>query len=374
VLLRAVDVNPRALDKAQRGRYSAWALRELPPEFVARWFRLEHNEYVLDSELRKEVEFQEKNLHLDDPELWARETYDVVFCRNALMYFTPAQAERLVARITRALVPGGYLFLGHAETLRGLSHDFHLKHTHETFYYQRKGSGTSVAPSLPFLPSAPSVQPYPDGAPHWTTTWLETVQQTSARIEQLTRAPLASTTVQDAPPAEDAARPEEPLYEVLELVAHERFRAALERLEELAPVLPRDGEVLLVRAALLLHAGQADAAQAVCAELLALDELNAGAHYLLALCRERAGEPDDAREHAQVAAHLDPTFALPRLHLGIIERRKGRRESARRELGQALLLLPREQRERLILFTGGLGRESLLAMCRSELLAAGGTP
>jgi chemotaxis protein methyltransferase CheR len=60
--------------------------------------------------------------------------------------------------------------------------------------------------------------------------------------------------------------------------------------------------------------------------------------------------------------------------LGLIARRQGQRESARRELGQALFLLPREQHERLVLFTGGLGRDSLLAMCRAELLAAGGTP
>src|SRR5665811_2284954 len=46
--------------------------------------------------------------------------------------------EPAIARIAQSLAPGGFLFLGHAETLRGISDAFHLRHTHETFYYQRK--------------------------------------------------------------------------------------------------------------------------------------------------------------------------------------------------------------------------------------------
>jgi hypothetical protein len=69
-------------------------------------------------------------------------------------------------RIARSLVPGGYLFLGHAETLRGLSQDFHLVHTHGTFYHQRKREGdeaparhyvdVGALPAQPVMPAAPS--------------------------------------------------------------------------------------------------------------------------------------------------------------------------------------------------------------------------
>ena len=84
--------------------------------------------------------FQEVNLAEENAELWAPGRYDVIFCRNVLMYFTPDNAQALVARLTRSLAPGGHLFLGHAETLRGLSNDYHLRHTHGTFYYQRKNT------------------------------------------------------------------------------------------------------------------------------------------------------------------------------------------------------------------------------------------
>ena len=70
------------------------------------------------------------NLASDDPALWQPATYDVIFCRNVLMYFSPEQMRAAIGRLAASLAPGGYLFLGHAETLRGISDDFHLCHTH----------------------------------------------------------------------------------------------------------------------------------------------------------------------------------------------------------------------------------------------------
>jgi len=62
---------------------------------------------------------------------------------------------------------------------------------------------------------------------------------------------------------------------------------------------------------------------------------------------------------------------MPRLHLGLMARRAGDWEGARRELGHALLLLEREDASRLLLFGGGFGREALIALCRAELKSAG---
>jgi chemotaxis protein methyltransferase CheR len=131
-----------------------------------------------------------------------------------------------------------------------------------------------------------------------------------------------------------------------------------------------DPEALLLRAALLTHSGQLDVAERMCAELLELDELNAGAHYLLALCREGAGDRAAAIDHDQVAVYLDPAFAMPRLHMGLLARRAGQRAVARRELGLALPLLQREDAARLLLFGGGFNRDTLAALCRAELAAA----
>ena len=112
----------------------------------------------------------------------------------------------------------------------------------------------------------------------------------------------------------------------------------------------------------------------MCERLLAIDELNAGAHYALALCREGDGDRQGAIDHDQVAIYLDGSFAMPRLHLGLVARKRGDLETARRELGQALVLLQREDAARLLLFGGGFGRDALVALCRAELAGCGGSP
>jgi chemotaxis protein methyltransferase CheR len=385
ITIRALDINPAMLAKAARGRYSAWALRETPADSQQRWFRSIGREFELEETIRSAVRFQEVNLAQENAELWAPGLYDVIFCRNVLMYFTPGNAQALVARLTRSLAPGGHLFLGHAETLRGLSNDYHLRHTHGTFYYQRKNAQSDGPPQgtedllnraghdkgTPRAVFGTAASP---AEPTWTKTWLETIQHASDRIQALTERPTAEPSLRSDRGPGGAAQTATQLPLVLELLKKERFSDALDLLGRLPGESDKDTDVLLLRAALLTHSGQLNAAENVSAQLLERDELNTGAHYLLALCRESAGDRQGALDHDQAAIYLDPGFAMPRLHLGLMARRAGEWESARRELGQALLLLKREDASRLLLFGGGFGREALIALCRSELLSAGGTP
>jgi chemotaxis protein methyltransferase CheR len=370
VSIRAVDVNPASLEKARKGRYSGWSMRETPHDARRRWFRADGREFVLDEEIRGSVQFEERNFVHDNGDLWQAGAYDVVFCRNVLMYLTPDHAQALVTRITRSLAPGGYLFLGHAETLRGVSQDYHLRHTHGTFYYQRKDNiEQGAVEAAPFSSCRePTGTPLPDVG--WAATWVETVQRASKRIEALAKAPLDPT--EDIVGSLAASAPRPDLAIVLGLLKEERYLEALEVLGTLPSEFARTADALLLRAVLMTHSGELDASEQVCRELLAIDELNAGAHYLLALCREGVRDRQGAIDHDQVAAYLDPEFAMPRLHLGLLARRAGDHLVARRELGQALILLQREDVSRLLLFGGGFNRETLVKLCRAELAMSGG--
>ncbi|HEX3847321.1 MAG TPA: CheR family methyltransferase [Steroidobacteraceae bacterium] len=395
VSIAAADINPNMLDKARRGVYSAWSLRETPPEVHRRWFRASGRELEVDPVIRAAVSFHEANLADEQADLWTARGYDVIFCRNLLMYFTPEAAQGLVGRFTRALAPGGHLFLGHAETLRGLSSGYHLCHTHGTFYYQRKTAAEAAAqPSDP--PRRRSAAGWGEGLGRsaagpgedleriaavpaadrqaWTTTWLETVQQSSERIRALSQRPAAEPAVRAVRKAEPRRSAATQVQSALELLRGERFSEALGVLAGLPQESENDPDVLLLRAALLTHSGHLAAAEKASRALLERDELNAGAHYLLALCRESAGDRQGALDHDQTAAYLDPAFAMPRLHLGLMADRGGDGEGARRELAAALVLLKREDASRLLLFGGGFGREALIALCSARLAAEGGMP
>lgn len=360
IVIKGVDINPRALEKARLARYSLWALRETPEDIQKRYFATDGREHVLAKSIRDSVTFEEENLASDA--LWTADSYDVVFCRNVLMYFTPESAQRAVRRISRSLAPGGYLFLGHAENLRGLSQDFELCHTHGTFYYRRKAE---LEPNLVLRPvPSPASSAQPNLPLDWASSWLETVQRSSDRIRALTEKPISELA---RPPLSATASVAPDLSLALQLLAHERFGEALDVLQQLPPSSARDPDAVLLRAALLTHSGKLEDAERACTELLVLDGLSAGAHYLRALCRERSGNTRAAVEHAQTATYLDPGFAMPHLHLGLMARRTGDRVTAQRELEQAALLLQREDPSRLLLFGGGFNRDSLIALCRSEL-------
>lgn len=367
ISIHAVDLNPLALQKAARGRYSPWALRDAPPGARQKWFRCDNRELVLDDSIRGAVRFDAGNLAADDPQLWQPAAYDVIFCRNVLMYFAPDQMRAAVARMASSLAPGGYLFLGHAETLRGISDDFHLCRSHDTFYYQRKERGCA--------PRREHHQHWAGAAssrlePGLAASWVDTIREASERVAALVgtnSAEVPSTKVPSLRPSALDWR----LAPVFDFLRCERFGEALAYVCNGPPETDADPDVLLVKAVLLAQHGDLPAAAATCRRLLAIDELNAGAHYVLALGREHAGEQASAIEHDRIAAHLDPTFAMPRLHCGLLARRCGDRGAARRELAQALVLLKREDVSRLLLFGGGFGREALIALCQSAVAECG---
>jgi chemotaxis protein methyltransferase CheR len=362
--IRAVDINPAALQKALHARYSTWSLRETPADAQSKWFHAQGHDLVLDKSIRNAVRFDTANLAGDDPELWQPGRYDAIFCRNVLMYFSPEQMRAVIARIARSLVPGGFLFLGHAETLRGVSERFHLCHSHGTFYYSVKEGGeigermlaspVSKSASAPATPSA------------LDQTWYTTICQATERVARLVPGPTATQAVGASLPLAWTVAP------AFDLLSRERFGEALDHVRARPSAVPADPDVLLLEATLLAHSGQLATAEDACLRLLLVDEFNAGAHYVLALCREHAGQPERACEHDRLATYLDPDFAMPRLHLGLIAGRCNDRETACRELQQALALLKREDPSRLLLFGGGFNREALMALCESALRENGG--
>jgi chemotaxis protein methyltransferase CheR len=114
VKILATDVDAKILAKAQRGVFCAKSLQEIPAPLHARFLRPKGAALEVTNAVRQPVRFCQHNLH--DP--WPmRAKFDVIFCRNVLIYFEPEAQMRLIARFAAALKPQGWLFLGHSERI-----------------------------------------------------------------------------------------------------------------------------------------------------------------------------------------------------------------------------------------------------------------
>jgi len=332
---------------------------------------------VLVDAIRSTVAFELRNVLEDDPGFWCHGRFDIIFFRNVTIYFAPATAKAVIARMSQSLAPGGFLFLGPSETLRGVSSDFHLLHTRDAFYYQHRRPEEMIPPTRQARATTPLPTEMPrsaDAAPG--ASWVEAIGQATARVAATTQ-PKRSVLIPQAhrrPHREPRApsRKVSRLEVAQELVRQERFDEAMAALRALPAGSAADAEMLLLRAALLTNRGSTIEAQEVCRQILQIDELSAGAHYLLALCTEHAGAPHTAVEHDQTAIYLDPAFAMPHLHLGMMTKRRGDLTTARSALQRALTLLEQEHPSRILLFGGGFSREALLQLCRAELRTCGG--
>jgi chemotaxis methyl-accepting protein methylase len=120
VAIDATDVDRTSLARTRAARYADAAMAELPPDLLTRWFRRDGDAWVVSETLRRLVTVHALDLGRDPP---PRPAYELICCRNVVIYFGRAVQERIFARFTDALVPGGYLVLGKVETLVGPARD-----------------------------------------------------------------------------------------------------------------------------------------------------------------------------------------------------------------------------------------------------------
>lgn len=374
ISILGIDMNPAVIKKARQARYSAWSLRATPKRLRERWFTPVGADYRLHEEIRSMATFEERNLLGADPSFWQPQSFEIIFCRNVTIYFSTQATRAVVQQLERSLVPCGFLFLGHSETLRGISDEFDLMHTHETFYYRRKGP-PAYKRSLPPPVGASSRPPYNAQLEHWIgESWFDAIQRSTARIDAYTRrhsqTEAATLTPEQPGRAEQLdARPQ--LAMAMELFKAEHFAEAMALLKTLPAASLGDPDVELLTAVIYSNQGQFEGAEKICLRALGSGEHAAAAHYLLGLCREHEGDRARAVEHHRSAVRLDPSFAMPHLHLGILARRAGDTDTARAEMKLAAELVGRERPDRIVLFGGGFHRNALLELCRAELSACG---
>jgi len=119
----ATDLSTEILDKAQAGLYSQFEVqRGLPIQYLMKYFKQQGERWQIDQAIRNRVRFRVFNL-LEDPA--GLGGFDVIYCRNVLIYFDQPTKTVVLDRLSRIIAADGYLFLGGAETVLGISDKFH---------------------------------------------------------------------------------------------------------------------------------------------------------------------------------------------------------------------------------------------------------
>ncbi|AJS61407.1 chemotaxis protein CheR [Paenibacillus sp. IHBB 10380] len=130
--LEASDIDDGALEKAKQGLYLERSLKDVPKDVAARYFTEEGSMFKINDSLKKAVQFKKQNLLLDKFDTY----YDLIVCRNVMIYFTEEAKTKLYQKFADSLRPGGYLFVGSTEQIFSPA-QYGLEST-ETFFYRKK--------------------------------------------------------------------------------------------------------------------------------------------------------------------------------------------------------------------------------------------
>jgi len=133
VEILASDLNYSVLRAAQEGFYSEQQMLGVDYGYRLRYFDKVGDRYAVKKNVKELVHFDFHNLKTE----YLPQRNDIIFCRNVMMYFDEAEQKRLVEKFYRCLNPQGYLFVGHAESLLGLTDKFQMVHRNNGTAYQR---------------------------------------------------------------------------------------------------------------------------------------------------------------------------------------------------------------------------------------------
>ena len=134
--ITASDLNYSVLRAGQEGSYSESQMASVDYSYRLRYFDKVGERYVIKKAVKELVHFDFHNLKTN----YLPQHNDVIFCRNVMMYFDEPEQKRLVEKFARCLNPGGYLLIGHAESLRNLSEEFTLLYRESGTAYQHVGA------------------------------------------------------------------------------------------------------------------------------------------------------------------------------------------------------------------------------------------
>lgn len=288
VRIDAVDISKRALERAEEAVYGLNSFRGDEGSYLHRFFEKMDNKFQVREPVRRMVRFRYGNL-LDDAFMAGAELYEVIFCRNVMIYFTRELQDKAVKKLHRLLAVDGLLFVGHAETANLSGGPFVSLKYPGAFAFRKqppampKGQPVTRLPRKAAVNAGDVVRAGADGAGQ-TRGGAKAVRRPPSK--RMVKAPTESTSQTSAK-------------------TDGKAQSAMEDIRRMA------------------DEGHLKQAAALCEKYLEGDTSNAEAYYLLGLIREAEASDSDASNLFRKALYLNPHHYEALVHLAILAETQG---------------------------------------------------
>jgi len=360
------DVSTNALLRAKEAVYPARGLLSVPSSVSSRFFEPTSRGHKVTDRVRRIITFQYHNLIKEPYPLALMGNWDVIFCRNVTIYFRLDSTRRVVNNFYESLNPGGFLFIGHSETLTSISDRFEPIELGGVFLYRK---------------------PYP----RKVVSFSETIaaRERDARRETLDKRRRARERAQEpaqrrtrrAAPAPVAEEPElqpasaERAHEVDALLDAAReasatghTQAVLEAVASVLEIEPENPQAFLLSAYAHADSGDMDAAVQECHRALAIEPLLPAARYILGIIYQRRGDVMTAINEFKKTLYIDPGWVLAHFSLANLYRQKGAYEDACREYDNTIRYVYQNSDGEWTVFLGGFRPDLLVKTCERSLI------
>lgn len=310
-VIDAIDISAACIARAEAGVFGRNAFRGQDLSFRDRYFTWAGDDelYRINDALRARIRFGQGSIL--EGALGTARQYDVIFCRNLLIYFDEPTTAAAIARLSEHLTGEGMMLAGYAEVPSFVRHGFSPM-PHRQAFALRKDIMRSGAPARPALAPGQSA-----------AAGAAAPKRQAGNHARLTGAPAAAAGIGSRPP--HASRP------------------PVSASAATPPLVAAGDESLLAHARKLADAGQPLEADSACRELLAQQPESAEAYFILGLLAETAGKPADAEAQLKRCLYLKPDHYEALCHLALLQEQGGNSSAAATLKARAARAFQRQQ-------------------------------
>lgn len=368
ITIVATDINRDVIVRAIDARYGEWSFRGASDAYKQTAFEVTGpGRYRLLPELRQMVRFEYLNL-ADLPlsgTVLDSGQFDLVFCRNVMIYFTEDHIRRLFGEFSRLIAPGGWLLTSPVETIYSRDTAF-TPVTIENAMLLRNDIGASLlGTSLPVVPRIPHLtERFAVGTPAPQPSQANSKPERFAYPESAPGISAAAPS-RSLPPTQTAAVPANGRDIAGRLYAQGQLVAALNALQSVPDM--NDEGAFALRARILADLGNLGEAQIWCEKAMASDRIRPELQYLLATIHLAGNRPEPAADALRRAIFLDSEFVMAHYTLALLARSAGRIAEADKQLRLVLRLLEKQPDDTIVPESEGMSAGRMRTMTESIL-------